>query len=96
MIENKDYELIPVDHENEQAWEIRILDGEFIETVIRYGNVSIDGKAGNISFNFNVTYSPIEQLSEDDRDLQLVAGEILGSLLDNAAKEGHLLFDDKK
>ena len=42
--EGIDYKLVPVeDSPNDQAWDVRILRGEFVETVIRYGNVAFDG-----------------------------------------------------
>ena len=35
--EDVDYELIPCDDvANEQAWDVRILRGDFIESVIRF------------------------------------------------------------
>ena len=43
MQENKDYELIPSPNDS-HSWHIRILTGDFVETVIQYGTVSFDGK----------------------------------------------------
>ena len=42
-IENKDYELISDENINE-VWNVRILEGEFNEVVIRYGSIRVDGK----------------------------------------------------
>ena len=45
MKENIDYELIsPQDDPHEQAWHIRILTGDYVETVLAFGNISLDGK----------------------------------------------------
>lgn len=95
MKENEDYSLIPVDIDNEQAWEIRILKGEFIETVIRYGNVSIDGINEQIKFNFVITFSPDEEITAENPQLQALAGEILGDLIENHIENGSIILDDK-
>ena len=43
--EGIDYELIPAtDNENDQSWDIRILKGEFTESVLRFGNIAFDGE----------------------------------------------------
>ena len=39
--ENEQYELIPGDEEH---WHIRIKEGEFIESVISFGNIDINAK----------------------------------------------------
>lgn len=95
MKENKDYELIPADMpENDQAWDIRILTGEFNETIIRFGNVSADGKNGNIRFNFFVIYAPSEYINEDNKELQIVAGEILTDVIEHAIATDSLIMDE--
>ena len=41
--EGVDYELIPVEYvDNEAAWDLRILRGEFTESVLRYGTIAFD------------------------------------------------------
>lgn len=95
MIENEDYELIlPPDAKNDQAWNVRILTGEFNETVIRFGNIGADGKKGHITFNFVVVYAPSEYIDETNVDLQIVVGQILGDVLDRAARDGSLVLDE--
>ena len=45
--ENVHYQLIPAeDTDNPQAWDIRILEGDYIETVIRFGNVALNEEKG--------------------------------------------------
>jgi len=39
MKENKDYQIIPSE-EHSDAWEVRILSGDFTETVVRFGSIS--------------------------------------------------------
>tara|TARA_B100000424_G_C22597314_1_gene334081 strand:- start:133 stop:423 length:291 start_codon:yes stop_codon:yes gene_type:complete len=82
--ENIDYEIIP-DHQDEQAWNVRILKGPFTETVIKYGVIKFNKK--NMSFNFNLVYSPNTELTTDDYDLQDFAGEMLEKIMENGIKE---------
>ena len=82
--ENIDYEIIP-DHQDEQAWNVRILKGPFTETVIKYGVIKFNKK--NMSFNFNLVYSPNTELTTDDFDLQDFAGEMLEKIMENGIKE---------
>jgi hypothetical protein len=90
------YELIPVEeHENDQAWAIRILRGDFVETVLRYGNISFDGKNECLRFNFMVSYSPEPNLTPDNIPLQMLAGEILEDILEKAYNEGWLVTSDQ-
>ena len=42
LSENTDFELIPGD---DDAWAVRILKGEFIETCIAFGEIKVDGSA---------------------------------------------------
>lgn len=94
IIEDVDYELTPSSEaEIEQAWDVRILRGDFVETVIRYGNISFDGESGCIKFNFIVVSSP-SGLTEDDVELQEYAGAILESILEEAVKDGSLMTRD--
>jgi len=95
MKEDVDYKLIPAQVDNEQAWEIRILTGEFVETVLRFGNISIDGPNEALNFNFMVTHSPGDGIDEENKELQQVAGEILGDLIDNSINDGTVLLEDK-
>lgn len=94
--EGVDYKLIPVeDSPNEQAWEIRILRGEFTETVIRYGNVAFDGNRDCLTFNFMVSYSPDEDLTSENVALQERAADILEDILEKAHAEGWLVTKER-
>ncbi len=96
-VENVDYELVPVqDVNNEQGWDVRILTGEFTESVIRFGNVAVDGNTEYLTFNFLVVYSPIVDLNPDDNeDLQKEAGDILISIIEQSIQEKSLVIKDK-
>ena len=70
MKQNKDYELIP--DENPEWWKVRILTGEFTETVIQYSSLKIqypyDEKSDEppVTFSFDIIETPQDGLTEDD------------------------------
>lgn len=90
--EDIDYELIPCDDVgNEQAWDVRILRGDFIESVIRFGNLKVNEEQGCLNFNFLVVSSPDADVTEDNIELQEYAGVVLESILENAIANRALL-----
>lgn len=81
--ENETYELVP-SPEDEQAWNVRILDGMYNETVVKYGSISFnehDGEEETLSFNFKIVESPDGDLDESDEDLQEFAGKLLEHII---------------
>jgi hypothetical protein len=99
LTEGEDFELVPVLVVNEQtgkmddqAWRIRILKGDFTETLIEFGTIKVSEDGEHLNFDFNVVESPIEGLTSENTDLQSTAGLVLlGILEDNAmeaAKDG--------
>lgn len=90
--EDIDYELIPCDDVgNEQAWDVRILRGDFVESVIRFGNLKVNEEQGCLNFNFLVVSSPDADVTEDNIELQEYAGVVLESILENAIANDALL-----
>lgn len=80
--ENIDYELVPGAGEN---WDVRILAGEFTETVLNFSKLKIEEDGETMSFNFDVISSPDPDLEADTNiDLQKYAGEILIAILESA------------
>jgi hypothetical protein len=80
--ENIDYEMIPGEGEN---WDIRILTGEFTETVINYKRLQVSNDGEHLTFNFNIVSSPDEDLdAETNFDLQNTAAMILSNILENS------------
>ena len=63
--ENKHYEIIP-DKGDDQAWNVRILSGMFTETVLKYGVVKFNGKKKDMTFNFDIVYTPDTELTVSD------------------------------
>lgn len=96
MKEGVDYELVPFE-ESSDHWAVRILTGNFIETVIRFGAVAANEKAGHLSFNFSVLHNVESKniVTENNPDLQKVAGEILNDIIENGMKDGSIKFNEK-
>lgn len=80
-VENVDYELIPSEGEN---WDIRILSGDFTETVLKFGELKVSEDEEHMTFSFDVVSSPDGELSESNTDLQEYASMILSSILENS------------
>ena len=92
MIENVDYEIVP-SHEDEQAWNVRILSGTFTETVLKYGVVKFNGKGKEkyMSFNFDIVYTPDSELTNDNVELQEFAGNMLEQIMAQGIKDGDVI-----
>jgi len=95
MKEGVDYELFVPDNEQDY-WGCRILTGEFNETVIRFGAVALNEVEGALTFNFYVLESPDPEATIDNKDLQIVAHDILQSVLDTALEEGYAELTDRE
>ena len=94
QIENVDYQLVPVE-DMPEAWAVRILTGEFIETIIAYGAVAFNEVKDHLSYNFVVVTSPNDQAVTENEDLQVLAGDILSSIIENGIEDGSVEFKDK-
>jgi len=94
--EDIDYQLTPAeDVDNEQSWDVRILRGDFTETVIRFGNIAFDENDDCLKFSFVIISTPDETLTEEREDLQQFAGDVLESILENAIAEGSILENER-
>ena len=91
--ETKDFELIPLD-ENEEAWAVRILEGDYVESVIQYGAVGFNKVKDCLTFNFAIVSSPDADLTNEDADFQIYAGKILESILTKGIEEGTVELHD--
>lgn len=88
VTESKDYELIPLEDDTE-SWGVRILTGEFSETVIKYGNVGFEGEGDDMvmKFNFDIISTPDEDLEvETNIELQELARDILITIFEEDKK----------
>jgi hypothetical protein len=91
MKENTDYEMIAGTGEN---WDIRILTGEFNETVLAFSTLKVTDDGEHLSFNFDIVSSPVDDLDADTNfELQETAGLILENILASAA---HMKNEEEK
>ena len=90
MKEGIDYEIIP-DKADEQAWNVRSLKGQYTETVLKYGTVRFNEIPKNMSFNFDIIYSPDSELTVNDVNLQDFAGALLEKVMAKGIEEGSVI-----
>ena len=82
-LENEDYELI-ANTQDPDLWSVRFKTGLFNETVITYGSIAIDEEDEQITFNFEIDYSPDPDLTNDIVELQEEAAKTLFSIITNS------------
>jgi hypothetical protein len=87
--ENVQYELTPG---SDDHWHIRIKEGDFIESVISFGKITMEDDSPILSFDLTLESSPDEDLATDNTELQRYAGKILESIIVNNLNE----MDNKK
>ena len=91
LVELKDYELIPAE-EDEQAWAVRVLSGDYVETVLRFGTISMNRvEEGVLTFDFTVISSPDPNLSTEDESLQEYAGDLLQAIMRDGIESGSII-----
>lgn len=78
--ENEDYVLVPLENDPD-AWAIRFLNGPFVETVIQYGTVRLDGKEGCMKFNYDIISSPDPELTTENLELVQQATKVLCAVI---------------
>jgi hypothetical protein len=88
VTELKDYDLIPLENDTD-AWGVRILTGQFTETVIKYGNIGFEGEGDDMvmKFNFDIISTPDDDLEvESNTELQELARNILFTIFEEDKK----------
>ena len=93
--ENKHYEIIP-DKADDQAWNVRILSGTFTETVLRYGVVKFNGKKKDMTFNFDIVYTPDTELEVSNKKLQEFAGIMLEQIMAQGIRDNEVITREVK
>ena len=93
--ENKHYEIIP-DKGDDQAWTVRILSGTFTETVLRYGVVKFNGKKKDMTFNFDIVYTPDTELNVSNKKLQEFAGIMLEQIMAQGIRDNEVITREVK
>ena len=95
LSEGVDYELIP-SPENEQSWWIRVLTGPYVETVIQFGAISINGPEEAINYNFEIIETPDDSLTPDDENFQQFTGLVLHDVIEMAIMRDELITNERK
>lgn len=94
--ENETYVLVP-GGDGDQHWLVRFLEGPFAETVIQFGAITFNEEdKGSMSFNFFVDSSPDSELTSEDVDLQLWAGDVLQEILRDAVETGSAVLKERE
>ena len=95
LVEDKHYQIIP-DKGDDQAWNVRILTGDYTETVLRFGTISInEAGPGIMNFNFFVVSSPDPDLTSEDIALQEYAGDLLQAIIKDGIETGSVITKEK-
>ena len=87
LIENEDYIILPVESENEQAWDVAITHEDYEGIVFRVGKLQVNGKTSRLSFDYKILELPEElegQIKKDDLD------EFVGLIVESALEKGIL------
>ena len=87
LTENVDYCFIP--HESlEDAWAVRIMSGDFIETLIAYNAIAFNEVKDCLTYNFVVVSSPDDNAVDTNEELQQKATEILEAIIEAGIEDG--------
>ena len=89
------YQIIP-DKGDDQAWNVRILSGTFTETVLKYGVVKFNGKKKDMTFNFDIVYTPDTELKVSDLKLQEFAGIMLEQIMAQGMRDNEVITREVK
>ena len=89
--ENVDYELVPGEGEN---WDIRMLLGDFTETVVKFKELRVSEDTDVLNFNYEIVSTPDPDLTEDSMELQQCMADVLSDILENAVARMESKKDD--
>jgi len=97
LSEDIHYQIIPQEGSDDN-WDVRLIE-DYPETVIRFGNVRLEGdgpddEEGYISFNFEIVFTPDSQLTTEDLTFQEYCGRILNSIIEVSLMEGGVVARD--
>lgn len=94
LTENVDYCFIP--HESiEDAWAVRIMSGDFIETVVAFDAIALNEVKDCMTFKFHVISSPDENATQDNEELQQKATKILEAIIESGIEDGTVELKDR-
>ena len=96
MREAVDYEYV-VDEKDKASVHIKLLDGEYKDTVFKYGKVGVkeeDDKA-YLQFNFDVIQSPIKKL-ESNLEFKNYIGDLLSTIITKQLDVEETYYDENR
>lgn len=91
--ENEDYVLIPLEKDPD-GWGVRFLKGQFVETVIQFGVVKLDGVEGCLKFDYEIISSPDPELTTENKNLAAEATKALAAVLVQGVEDGTVELKD--
>jgi hypothetical protein len=80
-VEDKDYKLIPKEND---FWHVEILKGDYSSCIISYSKVSVNEDTMVLKFEYNLEYTPVDNIKAGDFALDKTASHILHSILMSA------------
>lgn len=96
LVENEDYELIPAP-QDVQAWHVRFLTGDYVETVVQYGKISVNGKLNEpmITFTFDLISSPYPDLTVNDEHFQSHVAKVLEAIIETGIEKKEINIKER-
>ena len=96
MRETVDYEYV-VDEKDKTSVHIKLLTGDYKDTVFKYGKVGVkeEGDKAYLQFNFDVIYSPIRKL---DKKLEFrnYIGDLLSTIITKQLDVEETYYDENR
>ena len=80
--------------DTDDAWHVRILTGNYVETVVKFGSISFNEVADHLSFNFTIVSSP-DIIIEDDKNLQEYCARVLEDIIEKGIEDGSVGMKDR-
>lgn len=93
--ENIDYVLIPL-QDNEDAWGVRFMTGDYIETVVQYNAIGFNEIKDQLTFNFRIVTTPDTDLTESDVNLQKHVAAVLEAIIEVGLTDGSVTLNKKE
>ena len=97
FIDGTDYEYV-VDEKDATSVHIKLLTGEYQDTVYKYGKVGIEEKDGNayLQFNFDVISSPVKKVAKSEDFRNYIGDLLMGIVTSKLDMEDEELYDENR
>ena len=99
MKENKDYLLLP-DPEDDQAYAVRILTGEYIGVIFKFNQVQIledhSKEEATVNFTYDIIKQPMEFVHDNDKlNFEQCISKVLHDIMYNASQIDAVEYKDE-